>query len=489
MGKSVIRVIWASTMVLVPLFGIWLASSIAAYRNASTGLVVLAGLLLFPILPVGWDLIFLWRRDPAAKAILTRLDRLVLRTLIVNGLFLGGMFWFAPQTAFRAIAVRGDWFLDGHDGDVANAIRSAILDFADHFSSRWHETETTYGTSDKAPDTVVPPPPPPPAPAPTDDETETETHAPTKLAPPREWPMDPAIDPAVRDMPDPASIEVAGAYLTSHFADPKQRVKAIHDFVALRLTYDYDTLAKLTANQYASVPSQEAKAVFAARTGVCEGYARLTAALGKAAGIDIKYITGYIRDTRRRPPDTGTDAAIKAALEGYLHAWNAVQLDGKWQLLDVTWDDPKEGDIETTYLFTPPSAFIRDHLPDDKKWQLLEKPLSVGEFARQPFMTPLAAELEISLEQPTRSQVTVDGELTIVVDNPRHLEVQGESRPQHPADGKLDKVTCDSRERGAKVEITCKLPAGEHEVLLYAGERHVGGYQLAYVGSILANAR
>ena len=310
--RSLLRVLWGSLMVLVPLFGVWLASSIAAYRNASTGLVVLAGLLLFPILPVGWDLIFVWRRSrrPAVKAILTRLDRLVLRTLLVNGLFLGGMYALAPQTAFRAIAVRGDWFLDGHDGDVANAIRSGILDLADHFERRWHVADDAYGTSDQAPDTVVPPPPP-------------EPETPMPKAPPREWPMDAAIDPAVRDMPaaDQASITSVGAYLTAHVPDPKLRVKAIHDYVALRLHYDYDALALLVAKDYEHAPSQEAEPVFAARTGVCAGYAKLMAALGTAAGLEIKYVTGYIRDTRRRTPEAGTDAALKAALEGYSHAW------------------------------------------------------------------------------------------------------------------------------------------------------------------------
>src|SRR4051812_39358877 len=93
------RVLWLSLMVLTPLFGFWLASSLAAYHNATQWLSLLVGLLLFPIIPVGWELLFAWRRKRAAlsaatskkpleKPILTRLDRLVLRTLIVNGLFL-----------------------------------------------------------------------------------------------------------------------------------------------------------------------------------------------------------------------------------------------------------------------------------------------------------------------------------------------------------------------------------------------------------------
>src|SRR5262245_3837788 len=115
-GKLVLRVIWVSTMVLTPLFGFWLASSLAAYHNASQWLSLLVGLLLFPILPVGWDLFYAWRqrrKNYDGPRYLTGLDRLVLRTLIINGLFLGGMMWKAKEESFRALAVRGDWIFDG----------------------------------------------------------------------------------------------------------------------------------------------------------------------------------------------------------------------------------------------------------------------------------------------------------------------------------------------------------------------------------------
>src|SRR5512143_1915221 len=85
--KRVLYATWIALMILVPLFGFWLASSLAAYENASQWLALLVGLLLFPLLPVGWDLIFAWRQrrkdpDTRRKPILTRLDRLVLRTLL-----------------------------------------------------------------------------------------------------------------------------------------------------------------------------------------------------------------------------------------------------------------------------------------------------------------------------------------------------------------------------------------------------------------------
>ena len=99
-------------------------------------------------------------------------------------------------------------------------------------------------------------------------------------------------------------------------------------------------------------PSQQAGDVFAARTGVCEGYARLMVALGKAAGLEVAYITGYVRDPEQRfdGDPWGNDQAV---LEGYRHAWNGVKIDDRWYLVDTTWDDPIGGEIRTTYLLTP----------------------------------------------------------------------------------------------------------------------------------------
>ena len=478
---SVLRVAWIGAMVVTPLFGFWLASSLAAYDNASQWLALLVGLALFPLVPVGWDLVFVWRRSrkPVGKPILTRLDRLVLRTLIVNGLFLGGMLWFAPQTAFRAIAVRGDWMLDGYEGGLADDIRAAILGFADHFERRWHKRDDSFGTSDTVPAPVV-----------TDDKT-----APVVPPPAAGWPLPAEPDPAVSAMPesDQVSIDAVGRYLATQVADKKLRVKAIHDYVVLRLHYDDVALAKILAKDYANTPSQEAEAVFAARTGVCAGYAKLVSALGKAAGLEISYVTGYIRDTRRRTTDTGSDDAIKAALEGYSHAWNVAHVDDAWLLLDATWDDPSEADapIRSDYLFTPPELFVRDHLPAEPGWQLLARSLSPGEFARQPFLTPGAAALGLVLESPTRSQVTVSGDVTIVMDNPRHASISATFRPDGAADAKGNGERCTVTE-GMRTEIACHLGSGQFEIRLFAAPAEVvktgRAYRLGYVGSILANS-
>jgi transglutaminase-like putative cysteine protease len=483
--KGMGRALWVSMMVLTPLFGFWLASSLAAYHNATQWLSLLVGLLLFPILPVGWDLFYVWRQKRKkydGPRYLTGLDRLVLRTLIINGVFLGGMMWKAKQESFRALAVRGDWMLDGFDGPIANTLRDGLLAFADKLDKRHGVTDSPYGKSDQAPTDVKPPVDNTPAPQPGAQPEQ-----------PLGWPLPVAFDPIVTDMPESeqTSIEAVGAYLAARISDKKLLVKALHDYVVNRLHYDYDALKLIEAGDFEHTPPQTAEAVFAARTGVCEGYSRLMVALGKAAGVEIAFVTGYIRDSSRRltVSDDPWDTSASEALEGVGHAWNAVKLDDQWYLIDATWDDPTKGENSTTYLFVPPKLMALDHYPEDKNWQLLPSPMSLGDFVRQPMLSPKIGELGISLVAPTRSQITVDGEATIVLDNPYGAEIVAEAHRDGTARA-MEGTRC-AVSRGTRTTITCSLPDGEYEVQMFAAPSSrvkVGRYTLDYIGSILVNS-
>jgi transglutaminase-like putative cysteine protease len=492
-ARHVAHALWVSLMVLTPLLGFWLASSLAAYHNATQWLSLLVGLLLFPILPVGWELFHVWRRkrrEDARPQILTRLDRLVLRTLIVNGLFLGGMMWQARAQSFRALAVRGDWMLDGYSGPVAQTVRGWLLGLADRLDKRRSTSHHSYGESDDAPDDVRPPDPVKPRiPEPT--ETQQTPDAPPTA--PGGWPL--SVDPhplvATLTEGDEASIDSVARFLSSRIADKRELAKALHDYVVGRLHYDYDALKRIEAKDYANTPSQEAEAVFTRRAAVCEGYARLMVALGKAADVEIAYVTGSIRDSERRlaTTDDPWDTSLQDALEGVGHAWNAVKLDGQWYLMDVTWDDPTNGTPQTTYLFTPPHLMAFDHYPDDPKWQLLPSPLSLGEFVRQPLLSPAIGEFGLSLTSPTRSQITVSGEATIVLDNPYGAAVAARwVRDGSSKDEKGERCDVTS---GKQTKIRCNLPDGEFEIRMFAAPKSrvkVGTYTLDYVGSILVNS-
>ncbi|MEO8703008.1 MAG: transglutaminase domain-containing protein [Kofleriaceae bacterium] len=470
-------------MVLTPLVGFWLASSLAAYQNATQWLALLVGLLLFPLIPVGWELFYAWRRtkqEIPRKQILTRIDRLVLRTLIVNGAFLIVMLWFGRTTAFRSVSMRGDWMFDGHDGPIATKIRSVLLAIGDRLDKRREPDDDRFGSSDEAPDPTKVKPRREPTPTPTAGTT-----------PPKDasgWPYPDEADTKIANMPltAQASIDSVGAYIKEQFPDRKQRVKALHDYVALRLSYDTEGLAKSKAGT-APRPSQLPADVFASKLAVCEGYARLMVAIGAAASVEVKYVTGWIRDSERRL--AATDDTAKEGLQGYLHAWNAVLVDDEWFLVDATWDDSEDSDkpIRSNYLFTPPQLFAYDHLPEDPAWQLVVKPISLGDFARQPFMSPALGRLGLTLESPTRSQITVRGTATLELANPYDAEVVAVARPDNGRRGSGRENRCEISTLAKKTTVTCELDDGEYQITVFAKSAGASGsYQ--HVGSILANS-
>lgn len=87
-----------------------------------------------------------------------------------------------------------------------------------------------------------------------------------------------------------------------------EKTKAIHDWIVTHVEYD-QSLNHYTA--YNAVTLGNA---------VCQGYSLLGYKMLKEAGIPVLIADGSV--------DSGE------------HAWNMVQLDGKWYHLDLTWDDP-----------------------------------------------------------------------------------------------------------------------------------------------------
>ena len=161
--------------------------------------------------------------------------------------------------------------------------------------------------------------------------------------------------------------------MREHEPDPYRRIKALHDWIADRVSYDAEALADK------KIPAQDARSVFASRKSVCAGYANLLDAMAKVTGDEVVVVVG---DARSDVDDVGGDG----------HAWNAAKINGTWFLLDATWDSGHVSgrtftkQYGTDYLFTPPEVFGVDHFPDNARWQLRDRPLTRGEFMRQPML-------------------------------------------------------------------------------------------------------
>lgn len=516
-------------VIAAPTIGVWVASSLAAYLNGPIWLACLAGLFLFPLLPLAWDL---WgsrrfakkqqkRREDGKEPrerIVTFWDRMILRTFFVNIAFLAVLLAAHPQAGFTALASRGDWFLEQAPQQYAEPVRPVLFASAeglewlyeatrDNPYEQWADDEplpkptadeigdvqsrptgrdkadadepkptdggderkpTDDSSADDADDTK---------PTVDDEEAVVDSVVPdqptrTQGQPPA-WPIEPRLHPVVANMPTNVETDYASVarYIAEREKDPFLRVKAMHDWTAEHVVYD---VAALRAGDF---PPQDAKTVFETKKAVCAGYARLLEAMADVTGDEIVYVTGDARDQ-----DGG--------IAGGGHAWNAAKIEGKWYLIDATWDagGTAEGKFKknyrTNYLFTPPSVFGMDHLPDDDAWQLRKEPITRGEFVRQPQLEPEFFVQGLELVSPKRSQFEATGDtVQIRLENPERRRVLGRIVGEGGGQGER----CHTRGR-TDVSVVCKVGGdGTFQLRLFAGDPDLTTYPS--VGAFEVTAR
>ena len=115
------------------------------------------------------------------------------------------------------------------------------------------------------------------------------------------------------------------------------KVLAIHDYINSKIEYAYNSSGAPETAQWA----HNIIGVASKDKGVCESYAKTFLFLCRVYGIDCIIITGYSY--------------------GEGHAWNAVEIDGKWYYADLTWND---GNSNYYYFGLAPYVFSQTHTTD-----------------------------------------------------------------------------------------------------------------------------
>jgi hypothetical protein len=182
------------------------------------------------------------------------------------------------------------------------------------------------------------------------------------------------IDEYAINAPDSVkgSIKSLASYLTKPAKNDREKARAIFRWIAENINYDVEGLFK-------GIPEDTTpEGVLKSGRSVCGGYSNLFESLANASGLETITISGYSKGYNYTP-GVKFDGPTN-------HAWNAIKLDGQWQLIDSTWGAGylKNGkyvrEFDDHYFLTPPEEFIYDHFPEDQRWQLLDKPLSKKEF-------------------------------------------------------------------------------------------------------------
>lgn len=117
--------------------------------------------------------------------------------------------------------------------------------------------------------------------------------------------------------------------LTEGIDNDYDKVLALHDWICSYMYYDVDSLgAQETPPYYASD-------IVKSRRAVCLGFATLMASLCRSIEIPCNVVSGYALGVNDNDM-AWTDET--AATDEQNHAWNEVYVDGRWIIIDTTWD-------------------------------------------------------------------------------------------------------------------------------------------------------
>jgi hypothetical protein len=291
-----------------------------------------------------------------------------------------------------------------------------------------------------------------------------------------------AIDRHALSAPASAERSLASlaAYLTAPAENDREKARSLYRWITANIIYDTRGFFSGQVGE----PSPEV--VLRHRSAVCEGFANLFQALGQNAGLDVVTIKGYAKGYGYLP---GTGFR-----EPPNHTWNAVKLDGKWELLDTTMGsgylDPQGHlvrQFRSYYFMTPPDAFIYDHFPLDGRWQLLEDPLSRHDFESLVCLKQHFFNHDLRLLSHSQATIQTDNQVVVTLQAPQTalLLARLERGSQ-----RLDERYTFVQKFGDKTTVHVKLPQpGQYRLRLYVkGKGDPGTYKAALDYLIQATA-
>jgi transglutaminase/protease-like cytokinesis protein 3 len=290
------------------------------------------------------------------------------------------------------------------------------------------------------------------------------------------------IDQYVLDTPGSAgtSIQTLVNYLVIPCTTDIEKTRAIYDWIAQNIDYDvYTFISGLYKTP--NCPDQSAEAVFSRRDGICEGYANLFVKMAGYAGLQTAKVLGWGR--------------VDYTNEGYTkdHAWNAVKIGGKWQLLDATWGAGYNDEnnkfvrsFDDFWFLTPPDQFVYTHYPNESSWQLLTPIVPVDIVAQYPVIKTAYFSYGLNFGDNDQGFYSINsGNGLMSIQAPPDVLLMAEL---YQNDNPLKKMTFCQRQDNI-YQINIGVPkAGDYELRIYAKQKSESGlYHQAIVYKLTSN--
>lgn len=174
-------------------------------------------------------------------------------------------------------------------------------------------------------------------------------------------------------------------YIKDKLKSDEKLANFFYHWIGRNISYDHEGLAQVKEGIIPSddfYSNQDEYDVYESRKGVCAGYANLYKWFMDELDIEAVLIIGYIRDPRNHYVELNKD-------DNYRHGWNAIKLNNEWKLVDTTWGNSNDPTQSEYYFDINPEWLIITHYPEESKWQLLDEPLSLEEFNKSKYISPV----------------------------------------------------------------------------------------------------
>ncbi|CAH1783750.1 unnamed protein product, partial [Owenia fusiformis] len=149
-------------------------------------------------------------------------------------------------------------------------------------------------------------------------------------------------------------------------------------------------------------------------------YARIFETLCSFAGLPCVTLSGYAKGVDYKP-------GMRFSGQPHNHSWNAVFVNGAWQLVDCHWatrylaserNVPENlvYEYDDFYFMSEPEQLKYSHWPSDNKWQLLRQPLTLTQFEELPLAKSFFFKCGMDFLQCTNGVLTTEnGHTTLVL--------------------------------------------------------------------------
>ena len=211
------------------------------------------------------------------------------------------------------------------------------------------------------------------------------------------------------------SVSELAEILSQYAHTDAEKARIIYRWITHNITYDVAALSDLfNRNIYPDVTTQ---AVLTDRSTICSGYANLYQQLAQQMGLKSLIILGYAKGVNYA---VGNNNEIN-------HAWNGVQIEGKWYLVDATWgagtikNNVFQPEFNPHYFATHPQEFIYSHFPKNPQWQLVNFPYARNQFDSLAHVSDNLFKHDIELVSHQNYSIYTDGRVNITLKVPQNV--------------------------------------------------------------------